>query len=90
MTPIKEFTLDRYVPEEEELLEYVQQVALKYYPDIDINENGEPYICGTQALYKFQYRYNNNSLNIRFDYNSYIGSTFKNTVQALGIDLDKF
>ena len=32
--PIDKFTLDKYVKEEDDLLEYVKQVAMEFCPDV--------------------------------------------------------
>lgn len=44
--PIDKFTLDKYVKEEDDLLEYVKQVAMEFCPDVYEGT----YILETQAL----------------------------------------
>ena len=38
--PIDNFTTDKYVGQEEELLEYVTVIADKFHPDMEIQEDG--------------------------------------------------
>lgn len=65
---------ENYFPKGIELLEYMENLAVQYVPDIDIdNETGEKYICGTAALPFFINRYNQNGLYGHFTYEDYIG-----------------
>ena len=50
--PIDKFTLDKYVKEEDDLLEYVKQVAMEFCPDVYEGT----YILETQALDIFKNR----------------------------------
>ena len=53
-------------------LEYMEQIATLYVPDIDIDPStDEKYICGTAALPFFINRYNQNGLYGHFTYEDY-------------------
>lgn len=73
-------------------LEYMEQIATLYVPDIDIDPStGEKYICGTAALPFFINRYNQNGLYGHFTYEDYIGNeSIQEMLKGLGIDIDKF
>ena len=83
---------ENYFPKGIELLEYMENLAVQYVPDIDIdNETGEKYICGTAALPFFINRYNQNGLYGHFTYEDYIGNeSIQEMLKGLGIDIDKF
>lgn len=94
--PIDKFHIDTYKKEEENLLEYVINVANEFAPDIVIDEMGTPYKVESQAQLIFKRRYNNGILNVYFRYEDYI-KTLKNNnecvidiIKALGIDPEKF
>ena len=62
MRPIERLE-ETYYPKSIELLEYMEEVAVLYVPDYDIDhETGEQYIYGTTALPLFIRRYNQNKL----------------------------
>ena len=73
-------------------LEYMEQIAALYVPDIDIDgETGERYICGTTALRPFINRYNQSELFGNISYESYLANKdIQDTIQRLKIDIDKF
>ena len=73
-------------------LEYMEAIATKYAPDVDIDPStGERYICGTTALPIFVRRYNQNELYGNFTYEDYIANRdIQNTLKGLGVDIDKF
>ena len=73
-------------------LEYMEQIATLYVPDIDIDPStGEKYICGTAALPFFINRYNQNGLYGHFTYEDYTGNeSIQEMLKGLGIDIDKF
>ncbi|MCD7933592.1 MAG: hypothetical protein LUH15_20865 [Tannerellaceae bacterium] len=83
---------------ENHLLEYVWQLAGKYCPYGKINEKGEfidyayhfdnQYM--NQAVFKFKSRYNNNLLNIDFDYNEYLSNGIADSIKAFGLDIEKY
>lgn len=47
--PIDNFTTDKYVGQEEELLEYVTVVADKFHPDMEIQEDGSSALLPSQS-----------------------------------------
>ena len=50
-------------------LEYMEAIAIKYVPDVDIDTStGERYVCGTTALPIFIRRCNQNKLYCNFTY----------------------
>ena len=73
-------------------LEYMEAIAVKYVPDIDIDPaTGERYVCGTTALPLFIRRYNQNKLYGNFTNEDYIANEdIQNTLKGLGVDIDKF
>ena len=73
-------------------LEYMETLAIKYVPDVDIDPaTGERYICGTTALPLFIRRYNQNKLYGNFTYEDYIvNEDIQNTLKSLGVDINKF
>ena len=73
-------------------LEYMETIAIKYVPDVDIDPStGERYICGTTALPIFIRRYNQNELYGNLTYEDYIANKdIQNTLKGLGVDIDKF
>lgn len=78
--------------EEDELLEYIEQVGCQYCPDVDWDEEtNDYYTTGTTALYWFKRRYNAGVLNASFKYEDYINNKdIQGTLQALNIDIEKF
>ena len=91
MRPIERLE-ETYFPKGIELLEYMEEVAVLYVPDYDIDhETGEQYIYGTTALPLFIRRYNQNKLYGNFTYEDYIANEdIQNTLKGLGVDIDKF
>ena len=91
MRPIERLE-ETYFPKGIKLLEYMEEVAVLYVPDDDIDhETGEQYIYGTTALPLFIRRYNQNKLYGNFTYEDYIANEdIQNTLKGLGIDIDKF
>ncbi len=91
MRPIERLE-ETYYPKGIELLEYMEEVAVLYVPDYDIDhETGEQYIYGTTALPLFIRRYNQNKLYGNFTYEDYIANEdIQNTLKGLGVDIDKF
>ncbi len=91
MKPIERLE-ETYFPKGIELLEYMEEVAVLYVPDYDIDhETGEQYIYGTTALPLFIRRYNQNKLYGNFTYEDYIANEdIQNTLKGLGVDIDKF
>lgn len=91
MRPIERLE-ETYYPKGIELLEYMEEVAVLYVPDYDIDhETGEQYIYGTTALPLFIRRYNQNKLYGNFTNEDYIANEdIQNTLKGLGIDIDKF
>ena len=74
MRPIERLE-ETYYPKGIELLEYMEEVAVLYVPDYDIDhETGEQYIYGTTALPLFIRRYNQNKLYGNFTYEDYIAN----------------
>lgn len=87
MIPIDKFNLDKYVKEEDDLLEYVEQMALKYCPDI--NEDG--IIIGTQATFMFMNRYNQGKVRNMTIFDSYWSNEdIQEYLALLNIDPEKF
>ena len=89
MRPIERLE-ETYFPKGIELLEYMEEVAVLYVPDYDIDhETGEQYIYGTTALPLFIRRYNQNKLYGNFTYEDYIANEdIQNTLKGLGVDID--
>lgn len=94
--PIERFLIDDNYKEENNLLEYVINVANEFAPDIVLDENGTPYKVESQAPLIFKHRYNNDKLNVYFRYDDYIKSHNSNNecvidiINALEIDPEKF
>lgn len=94
--PIQRFQIDNYSKEENNLLEYVINVANEFAPDIVIDENETPYKVESQAPIIFKRRYNNGKLNVYFRYEDYIKASSNNNesiidiISALEIDPEKF
>ena len=91
MKPIERLE-ETYFPKSIELLEYMEEVAVLYAPDYDIDhETGEQYIYGTTTLPFFINRYNQNKLYGNFTYEDYVANKdIQDTLNGLGIDIDKF
>ena len=91
MRPIEKLE-ETYYPKGIELLEYMEEVAVLYVPDYDIDhETGEQYIYGTTALPLFIRRYNQNKLYSNFTYEDYIANEdIQNTLKGLGVNINKF
>lgn len=91
MKPIERLE-ETYFPKGIKLLEYMEEVAVLYVPDDDIDhETGEQYIYGATALPLFIRRYNQNKLYGNFTYEDYIANEdIQNTLKGLGVDIDKF
>lgn len=89
--PIDKFTEDCYVETEYLLLDYMEQVALKFNPDMAYDDEGNMYPYGTQALERFKRRYNRGKININFKYEDYLhNNNIQATLQELGVDIEKF
>ena len=85
--PIDKFTLDKYVKEEDDLLEYVKQVAMEFCPDVYAGT----YILETQALDIFKNRYNQKFITNKFSYADYKKEdSIQKALQGIGIDINKF
>lgn len=91
MIPIAKFTEDTYIEFEYQLLEYMEQVALKFNPDMGFDADGNMCPCGTLALERFKRRYNTGRININFKYENYLhNKEIQTTLQELGVDVEKF
>lgn len=106
MTPIDRFTLDKYVDEEDKLLEYVEMLGCECHPDYDfikpkkeecIDDEGQQedemnlVFMGTTVTQEFKKRYNAKVLNAHYTFEKYIQyEDIQNTLEALNIDREKF
>lgn len=94
MEIIEKFSLDEYIEEEVQLLEYVEMLACSCHPDYDWDDEvGGMAPCGTAstALFCFCNRYNIKSLIAYYSYEDYISNKdIQDTLQALNIDINKF
>lgn len=89
--PIDKFTEDIYIENEYQLLQYMEQVALKFNPDMGFDESGNMCPCGTLALERFKRRYNINRINVNFKYEDYLHSKdIQDTLQELGVNIEMF
>lgn len=94
--PIDRFQTDNYSNDENNLLEYVINVANEFAPDIVFDEKGTPYKVESQAPLIFKRRYNSGKLNVYFHYEDYIKANDSNNesiidiIKALEIDPEKF
>ena len=89
--PIDKFTEDYYIETEYQLLNYMEQVALKFNPDMAYDDEGNMYSYGTQALERFKRRYNRGKISINFNYEDYLhNNNIQATLQELGVDIEKF
>lgn len=89
--PIDKFTEDTYIEFEYQLLDYIEQVALEFNPDMAYDDEGNMYPCGTLATERFKRRYNRGKININFKYEDYIhNNDIQATLQELGVDIEKF
>ena len=85
--PIDKFTLDKYVKEEDDLLEYVKQVAMEFCPVVYEGT----YLLETQALDIFKNRYNRKFIDYKFSYTDYKKEdSIQKALQGIGIDINKF
>ena len=75
--PIDKFTEDYYIETEYQLLNYMEQVALKFNPDMAYDDEGNMYSYGTQALERFKRRYNRGKISINFNYEDYLHNNLK-------------
>lgn len=91
MIPAIKFTEDAYIETEYQLLDYVEQVALEFNPDMEVGTDGNMYPCGTLAIERFKRRYNRKFIDIKFKHEDYLhNKEVQGTLQELGIDIDKF
>lgn len=94
--PIDNFTTDKYVKHEDELLEYVIAIADKFNPDVEVLKDGSTILTPSQAPYMFMRRYNMRKLNVFYHYDDYIKKSItvvdniQAIIEALGIDSEKF
>ncbi|MFK2747911.1 hypothetical protein ACIXUO_04665 [Bacteroides fragilis] len=91
MYAIDKFTEDIYIEKEYQLLEYMEQVALKFNPDMGFDDDGNMHPCGTQAIERFKRRYNIGRINVNFKFEDYLhNKEAQATLQELGVDIEKF
>lgn len=89
--PIDKFTLDKYVKEEDDLLEYVEMLGCKCHPDWDFDKDGNYVFMGTTVTQEFKKRYNARILEVPYKFEKYIQyEDVQNTLEALNIDREKF
>ena len=94
--PIDQFHTERYIPDEENLLEYVIAVADAIAPDIAFDALSNPGLCDSQAPHIFKRRYNYGQLKADATYEEYItgekddNESVIKIVDAIGIDPEKF
>lgn len=89
--PIDKFTEDIYIEFEYQLLDYVEQVALEFNPDMGFDEDGNMQPCDTLAIERFKRRYNRKFIKIKFKYEDYLhNGEVQDTLKELGVDIDKF
>lgn len=89
--PIDKFTLDRYVKEEDDLLEYVEMLGCKCHPEWDFDDEGNYVFMGTTVTQEFKKRYNASILEVTYKFEKYIQyEDVQNTLKALNIDREKF
>lgn len=91
MIPAIKFTEDAYIETEYQLLDYVEQVALAFNPDMGFDADGNMYPCGTQAIERLKVRYNRKFIDNKFKYEDYLhNKEIQDTLKELGVDIDKF
>lgn len=91
MIPTIKFTEDTYIEFEYQLLDYIEQVALEFNPDMGFDADGNMYPCGTLAIERFKVRYNRKFIDIKFKYEDYLhNEEVQDTLKELGVDIDKF
>ena len=66
--PIDKFTLDKYVKEEEDLLEYVEMLGCKCHPDWDFDKERNYVFMGTTVTQEFKKRYNERILEVPYNF----------------------
>lgn len=89
--PIDKFTEDTYIETEYQVLDYIEQVALEFNPDMAYDADGNTYPCGTLAIERFKVRYNRKFIDIKFKYEDYLhNKDVQDTLKELGVDIDKF
>lgn len=89
--PVDKFTEDTYIEFEYQLLDYVEQVALEFNPDMGFDSDGNMYPCGTLAIERFKVRYNREFIDIKFKHEDYLhNKEVQDTLKELGVDIDKF
>ena len=89
--PIDKFTEDTYIEIEYQLLDYVEQVALVFNPDMEFGADGNMYPCGTLAIERFKRRYNRGFIDVKFKYEDYIhNKEVQDTLKELGVDIESF
>ena len=85
------FTEDTYIEFEYQLLDYVEQVALEFNPDMGFDADGNMSPCGTLAIERFKRRYNREFIDVRFKYEDYLNNKeIQDTLKELGVDIDNF
>ena len=89
--PVDKFTEDTYIEFEYQLLDYLEQVALEFNPDMEFDADGNMYPCDTLALERFKRRYNRKFIDIKFKHEDYLhNKDIQDTLKELGVDIDKF
>lgn len=85
------FTEDTYIEFEYQLLDYVEQVALEFNPDMGFDADGNMSPCGTLAIERFKRRYNRGFIDVKFKYENYINNKdVQDTLKELGVDIESF
>ena len=94
--PIDKFTLDKYVKEEDDLLEYVEMLGCKCHPDYDfirvkkeIEDKAETNEAAAEEEEETKYVFM--GTNVTQEFEKYIQyKDIQNTLEALNIDREKF
>jgi hypothetical protein len=91
MSVVDQFDTEGYLCDEP-LLEYIRDMALFHFPDVDFDENGNAeYLSSLGVLYTFAKRHNKNEINYNFKFENYLkNKDIQDTIKALNIDSEKF
>jgi hypothetical protein len=88
---IQKNKLPETITESDGLISYVYKLAINVLPKVDYDEEGVPFIVGTDATLLFVDRYNKNKIDINFTYEGYLNNeAIQSTLTALGLDSEKF
>lgn len=91
MDIIDNFKTKKKINYSHEELKYIDEYCLKFYPSVDFDEAGDPFLCGTRTPQHFTDRYDYGKLNCNIPILKYEqDKEIQDYIKIFNLDMEKF